>query len=52
MRDPTFEVKRERSISKDPLAVIFAGNMDVRTGYAPAFAGGITNRVACLHLFA
>jgi len=46
MDDPAFQVERKHTIHRYPLAVVFAGDVDVRTGGISTLAGGETQRIA------
>ena len=51
-RDELIEAQAlyERAIGLDPLAIIFSCNVDMRSGYVPAFAGRIPDRLTGLDL--
>ena len=45
MGDPAFKVEGDGTIDRDPLTIVFAGNVNVRTCGLPALAGGETKHV-------
>ena len=45
MGDPAFQVEGDGTIDWDPLPIVFAGNVNVRTGGRASLAGGETQRV-------
>ena len=46
MGDPAFQVEGNDTIDRDPLAVVFAGNVNVRAGGVATLTGGETERIA------
>src|SRR3972149_6366471 len=48
--DPTLQVKGQRPFGGNPLAVVFARQMDVRSGALSPLARGMAERVASLQL--
>src|SRR5205814_2094440 len=49
--DPARQVERNRAVSGDPLAVVFARNVYVRAGGPAALARGVANGLAALDEF-
>ena len=46
--NPAIEIEGYCAVSRDPFAVVLAGDMDVRAGGFTALAGGVSHRVAGL----